>query len=217
MKNVPFLEAIVGSRTKDLHTRIFEIEVTPMDLFDAEEGEVRVMWPSQSRESLNVHRTQGPYISQTRPSAPPSPISSEGVPPTSPGLRHRSGSRQRNPVELSANDLMSSPLARIYNRRPLSVPDLQEGAVAVGETVEDILSSIRKVEHMMEGMNELPVGRLRGEIKDLQVSLSSSRSLGSPWLICIRRQDRQVRIETLLMTLTRGMRGDTNISRSATH
>jgi hypothetical protein len=155
----------------DLHTTIFEVEIPPMDLFDAEEEGARVMQSRPSRESLNKHQPLPftPHLSRTGVSPPLSPKVSDRVGPVSPGLRPRSRSRQRNPADVSTSDLLDSPLARIYTRRPLSV-DVPERAAGVGETVDDILSSVRKVEHMVEGLNELPIGRLRAEMKELQVS-----------------------------------------------
>ncbi|KAF8529803.1 hypothetical protein JB92DRAFT_2859750 [Gautieria morchelliformis] len=190
------LPRLVGSRTTDLHKVIFDVEVPPMDLFDeAEEEETRALRSFRSRESLDKHQAPDLRFSRTQGSGHSSPRPSERLPPTSPGLRPRSHSR--HPAELSSSDLLASPLARIYTRRPLSVPDVIEGVPTVGESVEDILGSIRKVEVMMEGISELPVARLRTEMKELQ--------------------DRQARIENLLMTLTRGMRGDMGVSRTTSH
>jgi hypothetical protein len=148
-----------------------------MDLFDgAEEENTRAMRSFRSRESLNKHQPHDLRFSRTGTNGHSSPRPSERLPPASPGLRHRS--RSRDPAELSSSDLLAaSPLARIYTRRPLSVRDVPEGVPTVGESVEDILGSIRKVEAMMDGI-ELPVARLRTEMKELQVSHTSG-TLGS--------------------------------------
>ena len=139
-----------------------------MDLIDGfEEEDVRGILSFRSRESLNKHPTHSSHLSRIGAN-PPSP--SEGLPPVSPGLEPRSRSRQRNAAEISAGDIRASPLARIFIRQPINAPDVPEGAFALNESVEDILASVRKVENMMEGIKELPVGRLRTEMKELQVS-----------------------------------------------
>ncbi|KAF8518239.1 hypothetical protein JB92DRAFT_2903943 [Gautieria morchelliformis] len=189
------LPRLVGSRMTDLHKVIFEVEVPPMDLFDgAGEDYTRAMRSFRSRESLDKHQTPDLRFSRTGANGHSSPRPFQRLRPASPGLKP--GSSSRDQAELSSSDLPGSPLARVYTR-PRSVPDVSEGVPAVGESVEDILGSIRKVEVMMEGISELPVARLRAEMKELQ--------------------DRQARIENLLMTLTRGMRGDTGVSRTTSH
>lgn len=45
--------------------------------------------------------------------------------------------------------------------------DVREGEE---HSMQEVLAGLRKVEHVMESINDLPVGRLRAEIKDLQVS-----------------------------------------------
>jgi len=59
---------------------------------------------------------------------------------------------------------------------------------------EEAIGSFKRVETLLEAAKEMPVGKLREDIKELQ--------------------ERQTRIENLLMTLTRGMRGDPAGSRS---
>lgn len=173
LKRVTLLEALVGSRMKDLHTTIFEVDVPPMELFDAEEEDTKIVRSSRSRDNLDKHQIQppNPLFSRTGASPPVSPrVVSDGLSPSLPSFRRRSRSRQRNPADSSTSDLLASPLARIYTKRPLSVTDLPEGGVGVGEAVEDILSCVRKVEHMVEALSELPVGKMRAEMKELQVS-----------------------------------------------
>jgi hypothetical protein len=147
-----------------------------MDLFyGAEEEDTGALRSFRSRESLDKHQAPDLRFSQAGASEHSSPRPSERLPPTSPGLKPRS--RSRHPAEISSSDLLAaSPLARIYTRRPLSVRDVPEGVPTVGESVENILGSIRKVETMMEGISELPVARMRTEMKELQVSHTSGTS-----------------------------------------
>ena len=135
-----------------------------MDLFDEFEEEYTSRMRSfRSRESLNKHPPRSPRLSRFGASPKPSER-----PPTSPGLKPRSHSRQTD-TELSASEVHDSPLARIFTRRPTSATDVPEGALAL-ESWEDVLSIVRKVDNMVEGINELPLGQLRTEMKELQVS-----------------------------------------------
>jgi hypothetical protein len=140
-----------------------------MDLFEeTEEDDFVGLRTLRSRESLDKTQVSGPRLSRTGASAPSSPRLSPRLPPSSPGLRSRSPwGRQRNGAE--PPDSQSSPLARIFARRPLNEPDIPEGGVASAESMEGALAGIRKVERMVEGISDLPVGRLRAEMKELQV------------------------------------------------
>ncbi|KAF8591195.1 hypothetical protein K439DRAFT_1650959 [Ramaria rubella] len=191
VKNVAWLEAIVGSRTNDLYEALFDVEIPPMNLFDVlEEDDPTLLRPQQSRESFTKHRAGNLPLSRTGASTPPALRLSPSLPPSSPGLRSHSPTRQIPEPP--------SPLARIYARRPLSVPDVYETGLVSNESVEEMLTSMRKVERVVERFNDSSVGQLKAEMKELQ--------------------ERQARIESLLLTLTRGMRGD-NIGtvRSSTH
>jgi len=140
-----------------------------MDLFDGLEEEDVGLRSLRSRESLNKPPASTPRLSRTGANAPSSPKLSPRFPPgpPSPGPRSLSRGRPGNPAESS--DAQASPLAKIFVRRPLGGTDIPEGGVASAESMEGALAGIRKVERMVEGMSDLPVGRLRAEMKELQV------------------------------------------------
>ncbi|KIJ51512.1 hypothetical protein M422DRAFT_26918 [Sphaerobolus stellatus SS14] len=199
VKKAAILEAMVGTRTHDLHEALFAVEASEMSIFEEHgEDDIIGLRAFPSRESLGRHRA--PHSPLLLPNAGPSNPSSPKVMPLSPRLppftptraRSRSQNRQERHVDLEP----PSPLARMYARRPISMVDgVREGAEQ-DQSIQDILAGIKKVEHVMESINDLPVGRLRAEIKELQ--------------------ERQTRIEGLLLTLTRGMRGENPIPHNAT-
>ncbi|KAG5720980.1 hypothetical protein E4T56_gene6586, partial [Termitomyces sp. T112] len=81
----------------------------------------------------------------------------------------------------SVNENMS-PLARLFKSRMPSA-DAQIAAARADATM-------KRIESMMEDIQSLPVQKLKEEMKDLQ--------------------ERQARIENLLLVLTRGMRNETS-------
>jgi len=180
LKNVAL---IVGSSTSHLYAALFDVEIPPMSLFDTLH-EDRALRASHSHESFD-NRGRNRRSSRIELNMSSTPRLSPKRLLSSPELRPRSQSIQRNKGD---SDPPASPLARLYARRPLSVTDAHEVGVVQGENMQDIVSSIRRVERTMEAIKDLPVERLRTELKELQ--------------------DRQARIENLLLTLTRGIRED---------
>lgn len=85
-----------------------------------------------------------------------------------------------------------SPLARLFFPRQVPVPIVQPAT----PDLTPIESNMRKMESILEDIKDLPVKKLKDEMKELQ--------------------DRQARIESLLLTLTRGMRNETSTSSSGT-
>jgi len=160
------LEAIVGRRTNDLHEALFVVETGDMPLFEDNDDEDFIgLRQFPSRESLGKRRAARiSYLSQATRSNPTSPKHTPKALPSSPP-QSRSPSRQtrRGPEA----DAPASPLAKMYSRRPVSMVDVREGEE---HSMQEVLAGLRKVEHVMESINDLPVGRLRAEIKDLQVS-----------------------------------------------
>ncbi|KAF8525897.1 receptor-activated Ca2+-permeable cation channel [Hysterangium stoloniferum] len=193
LKHVALIETLVGTSTSDLCAALFDIEIPPMSLFDSlDEDEDRAVYQSHSHESLN-NPGRNRRLSRTEASTPSTlRLSPKRLPSSSPGLRLRAQSTQRNQGD---SDPPASPLTRLYARR-LSVTDAHEVDIVQGENMRDIISSIRRVERTMETIKDLPVERLRTELKELQ--------------------DRQTRIENLLLALTRDSREDLSPSLSGT-
>jgi hypothetical protein len=66
---------------------------------------------------------------------------------------------------------------------------------------------MRQIATLLENVKELPVQRLKDEMKELQVGFPAdcpSTIILFYWF----KQDRQARIENLLLLLTRGMRNE---------
>lgn len=72
-------------------------------------------------------------------------------------------------------------------------------------------AGFRRIEGLLEDIKDLPVRRLKDEMKELQVPYYTAACC-HPWItdeVHVLLQERQARIETLLLTLTRGMRNET--------
>ena len=78
-----------------------------------------------------------------------------------------------------------SPLARLFGSRRSEV-DVGPSPV---EKLDKVEEGVRRVQELLEDVRELPVSRLKEEMRELQ--------------------ERQTRIEGLLLMLTRGMRNET--------
>ncbi|KAH8100884.1 hypothetical protein BXZ70DRAFT_936367 [Cristinia sonorae] len=214
MKNVPFIEHIVGSSTTDLYDAIFDVDLSEshgLGLFDDddEEDEHAEMRSIASRDGRTGDTEGAGGLSTPLPTTAPNlnrRPSSISRPPNSPaGRSHRSRSARRDPaspsgsprprrVHLPSNIQPSvsaeiqtigprSPLSRLYTGRTMS--NVSQSA-AVHATHE---AGIKKLEAAVEDIRGLPVNKLKDEMKELQ--------------------ERQARIENLLLMLTRGMRNDT--------
>ncbi|KAJ7052582.1 receptor-activated Ca2+-permeable cation channel [Mycena amicta] len=179
IKNMPLVEAFVGSTSSNLYEAIFEIDAPPpAGLFNETDDEddrphLRSM---ASRESLMS--AVGPSTGVRRQ---PSRVSFGGRSPR----RERSplGSPGR-PRPMSALEVgVSSAEVPSGNKSPLARFFAQVDPPPPSDNIE---ASVRRVEAMMEDLRDLPVHRLKDEMRELQ--------------------ERQARIEQLLLTLTRGMR-----------
>ncbi|THH27606.1 hypothetical protein EUX98_g6581 [Antrodiella citrinella] len=217
MKNMPFIEHIVGSSTTDLYDAIFDVDVSEsqgLDIFDDQDGtdadDDRAEMRSIASQESTGDRSGIPFvISPPAGSGTPGAIgrrpSSVPRAPNSPSGRSiRSTGRLEAPspngsprprrVQLPTALQPSlsgeiptygprSPLSRLYNGRTVSSVSQSAAAQATTE------AGIKKLEAAVEEIKGLPVNKLKEEMKELQ--------------------ERQARIENLLLMLTRGMRNDT--------
>ena len=119
--------------------------------------------------------------------------------------------------------LVALPRLTVSSSEATSVPAVNVAATAdanfASAVSEEALAGIRRLETMLEEIHDLrglPVQRLKEEIEDIQVSkfLYGASSLTDTHSL-IPMQSRQGRIETLLLTLTRGMRHETGHRRPA--
>ncbi|KAJ7284865.1 receptor-activated Ca2+-permeable cation channel [Mycena rebaudengoi] len=181
IKNMPLMEALVGSTSNDLYEAIFEIDTPPgLDLF--EDSDLEDEFPPQlrsvaSRDTVHsIGASTAPARRRRPPSIQRSPHRGERSPHGSPRLRPMS---HLSVEAVSSAEISSggrSPLAKFFSH---SDPPPLSGHVE---------ASVRRVETILDEMRDLPIHRLKDEMKELQ--------------------ERQARIEQLLLTLTRGMRSD---------
>ncbi|KAJ7475729.1 receptor-activated Ca2+-permeable cation channel [Mycena latifolia] len=182
IKHMPLVEALVGSTSSDLYEAIFELDpATGGDLFDeTDEEDFPQLRSVASRDTM----TSAARV-RRRPSrvsvAARSPQRTERSPHGSPRLRPLSVLD----IGVSSAEVSSggrSPLAKFFAQ--VDPPPPASGHVE---------ASVRRMETVLDEMRDLPVHRLKDEMRELQ--------------------ERQARIEQLLLTLTRGMRTSDTSSR----
>jgi hypothetical protein len=198
IKNMPFVDYFVGSKSADLYEAIFEVEDSrKFDLFGDSEDESSLQSPlasstrhedSGSPSILEPrHHDRSISLSKKSQSQPPRTRKLSTLLP----LSEPSGTGQI----LHLNT--STPVTRLFSQRfnhPSSAP-LVEMLPDV-TSMDRLDSSVKRIEALLEDCRELPVRRLKDEMKELQ--------------------DRQARIENILLALTRGMRHETEILRHNT-
>ncbi|KAH7884627.1 hypothetical protein F5I97DRAFT_2038545 [Phlebopus sp. FC_14] len=184
IKSMPILEYFFGSQVADLYDVIFEVEDSrDFNLFDESDREDDTMMspmnPSMfatTPSSRSPRRRLGTLSEDTR---------------TSPSPRRRKVSTLAPLEETSSNAKVLSldtttPFTKLFGR-------LKLGSRSEASVQNEGDGNIQRVQALLEECREIPVHRLKDEMKELQ--------------------DRQARIENLLLTLTRGMRNETEHSR----
>ncbi|KAH0585020.1 hypothetical protein H2248_008289 [Termitomyces sp. 'cryptogamus'] len=182
IKHMPLVEALVGSSSNDIYDAIFDVEVgSELDPFEDAEDEYPMLRSFPSRETFNVVAAGTPPTRRPLPSGT-STVSINDSPKNKPPLSLPEFlSTGEIGTSTSVNENMS-PLARLFKSRMPSA-DAQIAAARADATM-------KRIESMMEDIQSLPVQKLKEEMKDLQ--------------------ERQARIENLLLVLTRGMRNETS-------
>ncbi|KAJ4488076.1 hypothetical protein J3R30DRAFT_3280335 [Lentinula aciculospora] len=179
IKNIPIIEALVGSTSADIYGAIFDVDAeNETELFADSEDEDAPALRSFGNVSSPGSPTSGPPRRRVASLAPIAGARRDPSPLVSPRLRPISS----NLDLLSSGEVSSpqskSPLARLFVRTPSDNP--------VSAAASSVEASVKRVEALVDEMKGLPLQRVREEMKELQ--------------------DRQARIENLLLTLTRGMR-----------
>ncbi|KAL1697151.1 hypothetical protein GGG16DRAFT_84808 [Schizophyllum commune] len=180
LKNMPILEGLVGTRAEDLVEAIFDVdEEHDDDLFQSSNEE------DEERQGRRYYGSREHSRTPTRGLASPPDVIRRlrAERPTSrPRLRTRTLSSASEVVataEVPSGPL--SPLAKFFGYG-------REGKEADPASVANVQASMKRMEAALDDVKDLPVQKLRDEMKEVQ--------------------ERQARIENLLMTLTRGMRHD---------
>lgn len=181
IRNMPVVEYLFGSQAADLYDVIFEVEDSrDFNLFNEIDNEE----PSR--------------LSPMAPSTAPATASTPGQPSLLvEDRRSRSPSRNRKISMLTPLEEMSStaevlsletttPITRLFSRRP-TIPSLRVDNLGAAQLNSE--GGLQRLQSLLEECRELPVTRIRDEMKELQ--------------------GRQARIETLLQKLTGSLASDT--------
>jgi len=182
LQHVSFLEAFTGSQTRDLYEAIFDAPCDPdlLDIFD-----------NNNNNNEEERRTAMTPLGGRSPEARGRMV---GL-PTSPKARARSTSRVAPSFEMRPPS--PSPLERLYGggtRLGVPVQSPQRPVAGGAGADDDVFSGnvegsvVKRLEGLLSSAKDLPVVKLREEVKDIQ--------------------DRQARIETLLVSLTKSLRGE---------
>lgn len=174
---MPLIEALVGSTSNDVFDAIFDVDVDENDyeIFDDSDGEQDVphLRSLHSRESICGRESRSPSRSPVPQIRTRGPTNLGGSPtrrdPSSPrkSPRHRAlGSLApveygSSPEFVASPTSARSPLAQLFRSRFSSeLP----ASPAVNTD-----ASVKHIEHLLEAVGQLPVQKLKEEMKELQV------------------------------------------------
>jgi len=207
VRSLPIFEELMGTNLHDVREAIFDVELDLVEedeeLFeDREQDRVGLhSWTSRETGRNGTHTPPQMNLS-SESHIPESPARSGGrgssLPRTQPGQSSRSPRNRKlslrpsfaEHLRVSASEVQSagprSPLSRLFGNR-LSEADTGPSPVDIHK-LDKVEEGVRRVQELLEDVRELPVSTLKEEMRELQ--------------------DRQTRIEGLLMMLTRGMRNE---------
>ena len=187
----------MGTNLHDVYEAIFEAEPDVVEedeeLFaDREQDRIGLhSWASREHDrngthiaSPELHVPESPARVSHRASS--NPRSHQGQPSSSPRTRKLSlRPSLAEPLRVAAAETRT-PLSRLFGAR---WPDADKGQSPVEtQKLDKVEEGVRRVQELLEDVRELPVTRLKEEMRELQ--------------------ERQTRIEGLLLMLTRGMRNE---------
>lgn len=196
----------MGQNMHDVYEAIFEAE--PDDVEEDEElfsdreqdrtglhswashehGRNGTNTPPQTPMPPQLHIPESPTRASRRASSIPRSIFPPGQSSSSPRARKLSlrPSLAEHLRTTAAESQGLSPLTRLFGSRRSEV----EGGPSPVEKLDKVEEGVRRVQELLEDLRELPVAKLKEEMRELQ--------------------ERQTRIEGLLLMLTRGMRNETS-------
>jgi hypothetical protein len=210
VRSLPFFEAFMRTDLHDVYGAIFDVEPDLAEdvgeLFaDREQDRVGLhSWTSREDDRADAptpRSTSQPFHELSTPERPvPTDRRSSSLPRPRPGQAGGSPRMRKlslrpslaEPFRVSAeaqNLGPLSPLARLFGNR-LSEPDRPGAAPSPvdAQKLSRVEEGVRRVQELLEDVRELPVSKLKDEMRELQ--------------------ERQTRIESLLLMLTRGMRNE---------
>lgn len=216
---MPLVETLVGSHAHTLYDAIFDIELSDelehelYEEFD-DDDDAPALRSLASQEDLRRRNASFPrmrtpsrsrHLSVSIPNSP-----DRGLPSPGPGRAPMRRAKE-SITSLGSNGSGAlkapSPLARLFGAPRLTASASENTVNASNSFGEDTLAGINKLERLLDGIKNLPAQKIRDEMKDLQASFF--RKICVKTTIYYRLQERQSRIESLLLTLTRGMRNET--------
>jgi hypothetical protein len=208
MRSLPIFEELMGTNLHDVYEAIFDVEPDLVEddeeLFEDREQDRVGLHSWMSRESGRNGTHTPPQVNLPSEShIPESPARSgrraSSFPRTQPGQSSRSPRNRKlslrpslaEPLRVGASHEAQSagprsPLSRLFGNR-LSEADAGRSPVDPHK-LDKVEEGVRRVQELLEDVRELPVSMLKEEMRELQ--------------------ERQTRIEGLLLMLTRGMRNE---------
>lgn len=191
IRRIPFIEAVVGTNSKDLYEAIFDVEVShEFELFgDEDDDEMPMLRSIASRENILA---TSPARANPQPGTPQKnrnsslPRNSLHIdlpsPRESPPRSRKTSALSPLAETFSAPEIPSisvkSPLGKLYAirshqlTRSTSGTPLDEHAPSV--VIPDLTPTVKKMENLLDGLRDNPISRLRDEMKELQVSNHNS-------------------------------------------
>jgi hypothetical protein len=205
VRSLPFFDELMGTNLHDVYEAIFDVEPDLVEEYeelfqDREQDRVGLhSWMSRETGRNGTHTPPQMNI-PSESHIPESPVRSSrrasSNPRTQPGQLTGSPRARKlslrpsvaEPPRVGAAEAQSlgprSPLSRLFANK-LSEADAGPSPV---EKLDKVEEGVRRVQELLEDARELPVSKLEGEMRELQ--------------------ERQTRIEGLLLMLTRGMRNE---------
>jgi hypothetical protein len=174
LRSVPLLEALMRNNGTNLMGAIFEIDL-PSDemgnLFPEETNSFdlsrRTSRMSVTAADRNLEVPQSPTSFTRRRSRTPSRRGVSRPPPVNATSLAVAASTPAPPADQDPpvqHDIYDSPLTRLFSRRSM-VPKHSDANMGW----EEAIGSFKRVETLLEAAKEMPVGKLREDIKELQV------------------------------------------------
>lgn len=216
IKNMPLVEALVGSASNDLLDAIFDVELDDNDYEIFDDSDVDMDAPAlrsrHSRENMLPTPTKNKSTGR-KPLKSMSPIPRIRTRrPTSRGRlssdrqRGESSSAQNSPrlqslrlSNLSSNDVVNSPepvtasttsnrspLAKFFGSRYLSPtaggmsPEAAHVAQQASLAATSADATLRRIESLLDSSYEMPVQKLKDEMRELQVRFCMNHVLDRP-------------------------------------
>ncbi|EJU02408.1 hypothetical protein DACRYDRAFT_66519 [Dacryopinax primogenitus] len=179
-KKIAFVEAFIGSNNNDLLKAVFQVVAPPGEVISSDDEE------DDHPEDIPIIRVPSP--NPETPKSPTFPLQPSAPFPSllrTPSTRSPSPAPDRGRRRVpSQTGTAYSPLAKLFNRGSSVESDDRRGVLDANALIE----ASKRMERTVEAMRVLPVTKLADEVRELQ--------------------ERQARIESLLLSLTRGMRGE---------